>query len=95
MLPDGRIAHLQDDYVMPTRPYHLHDLLVDLLDQAARLLKDDGRLVFFVPSSTEPGSHTEIPEHPSLVLVAKNTQDFGYWGRIVSIPGSAPLSTIS
>ncbi|KDN39312.1 hypothetical protein K437DRAFT_250787 [Tilletiaria anomala UBC 951] len=84
IMPDGTPAHLTMDYHPPMRAYHLQDLLTDLMKQSSRLLKDDGRLVFFVPSiSEEEDKKTHVPEHPDLVLIAKNYQDFGYWGRIL------------
>lgn len=42
-------SHEQDDYIPPTRPYALVDLLNDLLTFAAQMLRDDGRLVFWMP----------------------------------------------
>lgn len=42
-------SHEQEDYVPPTRPYALCDLLRDLLIFSAEMLKDDGRLVFWMP----------------------------------------------
>ncbi|CAO1632923.1 unnamed protein product [Parajaminaea phylloscopi] len=46
-------SHEQEDYVPPTRPYSLCDLLCDLLTFSADMLKDDGRLVFWMPVMNE------------------------------------------
>lgn len=46
----GCWSHERSDYVPPTRPYHLEDLVNDLLDYAYSLLCDGGRLVFWLPS---------------------------------------------
>lgn len=95
-LANGAFAHQLPDYKPPTRAYHLADLLVDLLAQAARLLTDHGRLVFFVPSVTDPNADdkipTPVPTHPELDIVTVNTQDFGYWGRILVTMRRIPRS---
>ncbi|PWZ01936.1 hypothetical protein BCV70DRAFT_225282 [Testicularia cyperi] len=55
-MPDGLApgrgcwSHERSDYVPPTRPYHLEDLVNDLMDYAYSLLSDGGRLVFWLPS---------------------------------------------
>lgn len=59
-MPDGLGAgqgcwsHERSDYVPPTRPYHLEDLVNDLMDYAYTLLPDGGRLVFWLPSMIDP-----------------------------------------
>lgn len=59
-MPDGLGAgqgcwsHERSDYIPPTRPYHLEDLVDDLLDYAYSLLSDGGRLVFWLPSMIDP-----------------------------------------
>lgn len=59
-MPDGLGAgqgcwsHERSDYVPPTRPYHLEDLVNDLMDYAYSLLPDGGRLVFWLPSMIDP-----------------------------------------
>lgn len=67
----GCWSHERSDYISPTRPYHLEDLVNDLLDYAYSLLCDGGRLVFWLPSMNhvedeetnddggEAGNHTK------------------------------------
>ncbi|EPQ27304.1 uncharacterized protein PFL1_05226 [Pseudozyma flocculosa PF-1] len=45
----GCWSHERSDYIPPTRPYHLVDLIDDLLEYAYNLLKPHGRLVFWLP----------------------------------------------
>lgn len=74
-------AHEQEDYIPPTRPYALNDLLSDLLTFASRLLKDDGRLVFWMPVMNEDSQTTAVPTGLEWDVVAVSTQDFGRWAR--------------
>lgn len=80
-MPDGRMSHTLPDYVPPTRPYHLSELVHDLLRYASALLRPGGRLVFWLPTMAEDNAETTIPTHPHFVLVAHSLQDFGKWGR--------------
>lgn len=82
-------SHEQEDYIPPTRPYALNDLLDDLLRFSAGLVKDEGRLVFWMPvmNEDEGESRTEVPDGGNeWDLVAVSTQDFGKWARRVSGP---------
>lgn len=81
VMPDGRLAHQLPDYVPPTRPYRLSELVHDLLNYASALLKPRGRLVFWIPTMNEDNAETSIPSHPHFALVAHSLQDFGKWGR--------------
>ncbi|GAC72122.1 putative RNA methylase [Moesziomyces antarcticus T-34] len=55
----GCWSHERSDYIPPTRPYHLEDLVDDLLDYAYSLLCDGGRLVFWLPSMIDPEEEDE------------------------------------
>ena len=72
-----------EDFVYCKRPYHLQDLIADLIEQSARMLKDDGRLVFFLPTVNEKAAKTAIPNHPDMQLCASTTQHYVNWSRIV------------
>lgn len=74
-------AHEQEDYIPPTRPYALVDLLADLLVFAACLLRDGGRLVFWMPVMNEDSKTTDVPTGKEWDIVAVSTQDFGKWAR--------------
>ena len=89
----GCWSHERSDYVPPTRPYHLRDLVDDLLDYAYHLLTPRGRLVFWLPDmiDDETGDHqlpVQLPRHTRrprgtgrMRLVHHSLQDFGKWGR--------------
>ncbi|CAO1630027.1 unnamed protein product [Jaminaea pallidilutea] len=53
-------SHEQEDYVPPTRPYSLDDLLADLLVFGAKMIKDGGRLVFWMPVMNEDEDEDEV-----------------------------------
>ena len=55
----GCWSHERSDYIPPTRPYHLEDLVNDLLDYAYSLLCDGGRLVLWLPSMIDPEEDEE------------------------------------
>lgn len=79
-------AHTNDrrpDYLPPTKPYHLSELIDDLLTYASALLRPGGRLVFWLPTMNEDDAETTIPSHEHFDLVAHSLQDFGRWGRRV------------
>ncbi|CAO1624720.1 unnamed protein product [Sympodiomycopsis kandeliae] len=81
-LPDKNgYAHEQEDYIPPTRPYALNDLLYDLLQFSSILLKSGGRLVFWMPVMNEDSDATDIPTSKDFTLVACSVQDFGKWAR--------------
>ncbi|WFD29138.1 tRNA (guanine(10)-N(2))-methyltransferase [Malassezia sp. CBS 17886] len=81
IMPDGTPSHVLPDYVPPTKPYHLSELVHDLLEYASALLRPHGRLVFWMPTMSEDNAATTVPEHPDFGLVAHSLQDFGKWGR--------------
>ena len=73
------------DYVPPTKPYHLSELITDLLAYASALLLPGGRLVFWLPTMNEDHAETAIPHHDHFDLVAHSIQNFGRWSRRVRI----------
>lgn len=79
--------HLQStapaDYVPPTKPYELSDLVRDLVRLARHLLKPNGRLVFFLPTVTDEYEAVDVDEAlcNGMEVVANSVQDFGNWGR--------------
>ena len=50
------------------------ECLRDLLDMSAKLLRRDGRLVYFMPAAPEVYKEEEIPRHPALRLIANSEQ---------------------
>lgn len=64
-LDKGCWSHERSDYIPPTRPYHLEDLVNDLLDYAYSLLCDGGRLVFWLPSMIDPEEDEEHTDENS------------------------------
>ena len=74
------------NYIPPTQPYELSELVSDLVKLARYLLKPSGRLVFFLPTVTEEYAEVDIDEMlcEDMEVVANSVQDFGSWGRRVS-----------
>jgi hypothetical protein len=64
-----------------TVPYEMSAVLVDLLDFAARYLTMGGRLVYWLPTIVDEYSNEDVPQHPSMVLIANSEQNFGKWSR--------------
>ncbi|ELU00834.1 hypothetical protein CAPTEDRAFT_194667 [Capitella teleta] len=61
----------------PTKTsYHLTNMLLDLLDFAARTLTLGGRLVFWMPIVRDIYVPENIPHHPCLKLVSNSEQIF-------------------
>ncbi|KAK7442095.1 hypothetical protein BaRGS_00040537 [Batillaria attramentaria] len=54
--------------------YHLSDIFRDLLNFAARFLKMNGRLVYWLPVYRPDYSEANIPQHPCLQMVANCEQ---------------------
>jgi tRNA (guanine10-N2)-methyltransferase len=78
---DGQPAHLQEDYVPPTQPWEMEDVLNHLVDFAARHLTLYGRLVYWLPTITDEYKEHDVPQHPCLRLVANSVQSFNVWSR--------------
>ncbi|CEH15042.1 trna isopentenyltransferase [Ceraceosorus bombacis] len=86
LMPDGKgYTHEQVSYVPPSKPYHLDELIEDLIETSSKLLIEGGRLVFWLPTIfSEDGKNDQsvsLPAHPAFRLVAHSMQDFGRWGR--------------
>mmetsp|Transcript_7434 Transcript_7434/g.8544 ORF Transcript_7434/g.8544 Transcript_7434/m.8544 type:complete len:267 (-) Transcript_7434:425-1225(-) len=64
-----------NNHIPQTQVYDSHDLMPDLVDNAARLLVLGGRLVYLLPVATESYTDELLPTHPCLRLVA-NSEDF-------------------
>ena len=91
MKPERYIAQLTFDrrpgYIPPKRPYSFTKMLEDLLNFAADLLVDEGRLAFWMPTASEASDEEQglniegdkalgIPTNPRLELVSVCTQPF-------------------
>ena len=75
-------------YIPPTKPYELSELVSDLVLFSRAMLKPQGRLVFFLPTVTEEYEEVDIDTMmcDGMEVVANSLQDFGNWGRRVSLP---------
>eukprot|EP00611_Tribonema_gayanum_P007123 TRINITY_DN1648_c4_g1_i1.p1 TRINITY_DN1648_c4_g1~~TRINITY_DN1648_c4_g1_i1.p1 ORF type:complete len:572 (-),score=191.34 TRINITY_DN1648_c4_g1_i1:16-1731(-) len=62
------------DHVPMTRPYAVEDVLVDLLDVAARALRRGRRLCYLMPGTYETCTRESLPGHLCLRLVAHSVQ---------------------
>ncbi|CAG8530924.1 1121_t:CDS:10 [Ambispora gerdemannii] len=74
-------AHERGNYYPPTKPYEMSEVLVDLLEFAARFLVVGGRLVYWLPTVVEEYTNEDIPKHPSMRLISNSEQTFGVWSR--------------
>lgn len=61
-------ARLRDSHYQGTQRVRFDDLLYALLDFAVDTLVDDGRLVYWLPTTPEY-THEDLPTHPMLELV--------------------------
>ncbi|PLW46524.1 hypothetical protein PCANC_08536 [Puccinia coronata f. sp. avenae] len=80
-LPDGTWSHEKPDYVPPSKPWEMSEVLEGLLEFAFRMLKPDGRLVYWLPTASQDYSHSDVPQRKGLRMVANSCQDFGKWQR--------------
>ncbi|MCJ1399842.1 hypothetical protein MMC11_003045 [Xylographa trunciseda] len=78
---DGKMAHLQDKYIPPKRPYSFEALLSDILVFAANMLVENGRLGLWMPTANDEEIEFAIPEHPALEVVSTCVQPFNKWSR--------------
>ena len=54
----------------PTQVYDGEEVVIDLLDTAARLLVKGGRLVYLYPCVVDEYSRSQLPTHPCLTTIA-------------------------
>ncbi|RMZ79698.1 hypothetical protein DV738_g3213, partial [Chaetothyriales sp. CBS 135597] len=81
----GVLAHTLPGYIAPKKPYSFSQLLVDILDFAARTLVDGGRLAFWMPTANEneegEQEATVRPSHSLLKFKHECVQPFNKWSR--------------
>lgn len=56
------------DHIAQTKPYPVSDVMADLMDVAARVLKVGGYLVYIIPSMTDFDPESDLPRHPCLAV---------------------------
>ncbi|KAJ2485459.1 hypothetical protein IWW37_005939 [Coemansia sp. RSA 2050] len=78
---DGVENHRRSDYLPPTVPYEMSDVISDLLSFAAEKLVVGGRLVYWLPTVAGEYDPKDLPVHPVLRVVANSEQPFGGWSR--------------
>ncbi|KAI7902319.1 S-adenosyl-L-methionine-dependent methyltransferase [Cokeromyces recurvatus] len=78
---DGVPMHTREDYYPPTKPYEMSEVLVDLLNFAAKHLLLGGRLVYWLPTIVDEYSNDDVPQHPCMKLISNSEQNFGQWSR--------------
>jgi len=69
------------DYIPPTKPYEMSQVVADLLMFAVKNLVRGGRLVYWLPTVTEDYSIDDLPTHPCMELISNCEQAFGQWSR--------------
>ncbi|OZJ04374.1 hypothetical protein BZG36_03199 [Bifiguratus adelaidae] len=90
----GKPIHEREEYVPPTKPYEMSEVLVDLLEFSALYLNLHGRLVYWLPTVTEEYRDEDVPTHPAMRLVANSEQNFGPWARrLITMEKIAPYPT--
>ena len=78
---DGVPAHQCPGYIAPKKPYSFARMLDDILDFAADMLVENGRLTFWMPSANEDNGDLRIPGHHDLELIECSVQSFNKWSR--------------
>ena len=66
-------ADKRHDHIPQTQPYGATELMTELLDNAARLLRPGGRLVYLLPCTSD-FLDAELPVHPCLRVAANCEQ---------------------
>jgi tRNA G10 N-methylase Trm11 len=67
--PAAAASPLANPHFPPTQPYDGEEVVIDLLDAAARLLVPGGRLVYLYPCVPHEYSRAQLPAHPCLTVV--------------------------
>ncbi|KAJ2579653.1 hypothetical protein GGH95_002991 [Coemansia sp. RSA 1836] len=80
-MEDGVENFRRSDYLPPTIPYEMSDVIADLLAFAAEKLVVGGRLVYWLPTVAGEYDPGDLPVHPVLRVVANSEQPFGGWSR--------------
>ncbi|KAL8286665.1 hypothetical protein RQP46_004193 [Phenoliferia psychrophenolica] len=75
------MPHKMEDYVPPTHPWEMEDVIRSLITFSLYLLKPGGRLVFFLPTDNAEYADVDIPVVDGLKLISNSSQDFGKWSR--------------
>lgn len=70
-------ADLREEHVPRTKPYPVVDVLADLLEIAARVLKLHGVLAYLLPATNDFDPHKHLPQHPALLLLDCCEQELG------------------
>ncbi len=65
-----------DKYIPPKKAYSFEAMLDDLLDFAAVMLVDGGRLSFWMPTANDEDMALGIPNHPCLEIISICVQTF-------------------
>ena len=81
----------QDKYIPPKKPYSFEAMLEDLLEFAAFMLVDSGRLSLWMPTANDEDVVLGIPAHPCLGLVSVCVQTFNKCTSLLRI-WYAPLT---
>lgn len=77
---DGLPSYAVKGYIAPKKPYSFVKMLDDILDFAARTLRDRGRLAFWMPTANDE-EEIGIPQHEALHLEHCCVQPFNKWSR--------------
>lgn len=66
----------QEGYIPPKKPYSFEAMLDDILDLAAVMLVENGRLSIWMPTANDEDIELAVPAHPSLEVVSICVQAF-------------------
>ncbi|KAF3985721.1 hypothetical protein FT663_03816 [Candidozyma haemuli var. vulneris] len=78
---DGELGFKRRDFIAPKKPYHLANLLDDLLEFSAARMPVGGRLAFWMPTANDEFVEHHIPQHERLELLYVLEQEFNKWSR--------------